>query len=62
MVGVEVVVFAVYGDEAAEAESSQDSARALVLVGGEEGGAELDFEIGVEVGVDYDWLNRVGPP
>lgn len=61
-VGSEIVVFVVHGDEAAEAESSQDPTCALVFGRGEEGGAQSVFESRVEPGADHDGLYRVRAP
>jgi hypothetical protein len=58
-VRVEGIVLPAHGNEAAEAESSQDSARALVLVRGEEGSAQLVFQFWVEPGAGHDRLYRV---
>ena len=60
--GVKGIVFLVHGDEAAEAELFQSSARLLVLLCGEERGAQSLFEFGGECRVDHDGLYRVGPP
>ena len=60
--GVEREVFEVCGDEAAEAELLQSSARLLVLFGGEECGAKSLFQIWTECRADYDGLYRVRTP
>ena len=60
--GVEGVGSLVSGDEAAEAELLQSSARLLVLFGGEECGAKSLFQIWTECRADYDGLYRVGAP
>ena len=56
---VEGIVLPAHDNEAAGAESSQDSARALVLVRGKEGRAQLVFQFWVEPGAGHDRLYRV---
>jgi hypothetical protein len=55
-VGVEGVIFLAHGDEAAEAELFQSSARALVLFCGEESDAQSLFQFGMECRANYDGL------
>ena len=53
------VVFEVRGNEAAEAELFQCSARLLVLFCGKECGAQSLFQLWIEDGAHDDGLNRI---
>lgn len=59
---IEGIVFLAHGDEAAEAEPSQDTARAPVPFRGEEGGAKSVLKFRGEPGADHDRLNRERAP